>query len=377
MRTFSTLYGLDSKGRTKVWNIGVERDTEPDGFDRLPATIVTEYGLQGGTMQTAHDTVTEGKNLGKSNETTPFEQACAEAESKWNKQLDKGYVTDARLVGQAADKASPMLAHRYDKRKHNIVWPAIVQPKLDGIRMLAHVGADGVRFFTRLGKPISTVDHLAPALKAAFPAGTIVDGELFNPEMDLQEIVSGKAKASDTSARLQYWIYDLVDDRPAADRQQSISQALGIPGLKHPPITDCLVRVPTVTVPDEAALMAVFGEHLEAGFEGTIVRNLGGLYKRGKRSADLQKVKPLESEEFKIVGVHEGRGKDKGCPTWECVTAEGKEFGARMKGKTAARRKMYLEAWKYLGAMLTVEFANYTPEGKPFHPRGVAIRNYE
>lgn len=402
MRTFSTLYGLDSKGRMKVWNIGVFPPNSPPAADREGATIITQYGLGGGKMQESRDLITEGKNLGKSNETTPFEQACLEAESKWNKQLDKGYVTDSRLVSAAAEKPMPMLAHRYDKRSHNIVWPAMVQPKLDGIRMLAHVEpsgvkfvgleagpgveftsreAGGVKFTTRLGKPISTVDHLAAPLQAAFPAGAVVDGELFNPELDLQEIVSGKGKASDISDALQFWIYDLVNDKPAANRQRTITEALGVwtPASKcpAPPITACLVRCPTFDCPDEAEMLEAYNGFLTEGYEGAIVRNMDGLYKRGKRSADLQKVKPTECEEFKIIGVHEGRGKDRGCPTWECVTEDGKEFSARMKGKLAARQKMMREADKYMGAWLTVEFACYTPAGKPFHGRGIVIRDYE
>ncbi len=362
VKTFPTLYGRDSKGRTKVWHIEVV-----GGFHE--AEIATQYGLTGGKQQRATDSVTEGKNIGRSNETSPYDQAVSEACSKWKKQLDKGYVESPVLLDAVSEMASPMLAHAYKKRSHNIVWPAAVQPKLDGIRMLAHVGAFSVDFRTRRGKPITTVGHLAGPLLDAFPEGTVVDGELFNPDMTLQDIGSGSKKLSEKSARLQYWIYDLVEDHPFSRRHRCLRVYLEG--------RDDLVLVPTISAPNETAMLEMHACHLAAGFEGSIVRNLAGLYKRGKRSADLQKVKQFSDCEFVISDYRDGRGKFKGLVIFECETPEGKPFDVVPIGDEATRREYFENGASYVGKQLTVRYANLTPDGIPFNAVGLAVRDYE
>src|SRR6185436_13616686 len=70
-----TLYKKTGNGALQKWNIQVEDGVSP--------VIVTEFGQIGGKLQTSREFIKEGKNLGKKNETTAFEQAIAEAKSKW------------------------------------------------------------------------------------------------------------------------------------------------------------------------------------------------------------------------------------------------------------------------------------------------------
>ncbi len=77
------LYALTSRGKIKVWwaevnenVISVSRCTNIDG-----------------KVVTLTETIEEGKNIGRSNETTPEEQAILEAESKYRSKLREGYST--------------------------------------------------------------------------------------------------------------------------------------------------------------------------------------------------------------------------------------------------------------------------------------------
>jgi hypothetical protein len=49
-----------------------------------------------------------------------------------------------------------------------------------------------------------------------------------------------------------------------------------------------------------------------------MIRNPRSAYEPGKRSNGLLKMKMFETDEFEIVGVHEGTGRDIGTPMWEC-----------------------------------------------------------
>jgi predicted DNA-binding WGR domain protein len=74
-----TLYGKDTKGNIKEWSVYT------DG-----ATVTVGHGRLGGKI-TTKSYEAEAKNVGRSNETTPEEQAELEALAKWTKQLKRGY----------------------------------------------------------------------------------------------------------------------------------------------------------------------------------------------------------------------------------------------------------------------------------------------
>ena len=78
MKSFPELYGTSKSDKTKKWIISVK--TNPD----KTATIITENGYVDGKMNVSHRIIKTGKNIGKANETTVFEQAVQEAEKKYN-----------------------------------------------------------------------------------------------------------------------------------------------------------------------------------------------------------------------------------------------------------------------------------------------------
>jgi len=114
------LYKKDSKNKIREWAIQV-----------TDSTIIINHGLLDGKKVEKIKQIKTGKNIGKKNETTPEEQAVLEATSTWQKQKDKGYFETIEEA-KTEQVYLPMLAHMFTKRKHNIVYPAYVQPKLDG-----------------------------------------------------------------------------------------------------------------------------------------------------------------------------------------------------------------------------------------------------
>ena len=178
MYKFPTLYKQTSTGAMQQWTIAVEG-----------ATIRTFWGQTGGKLQEGSDTIRAGKNIGKANETTPEEQAKAEAKSQWELKLKKGYVEQ---LGQAkagkVDKIIeggifPMLAHTIEKRGKDLKYPCYVQPKLDGHRCIAICKNGKVTLWSRTRKLITGVPHIIKALESIGGfAGEhfILDGELYN-----------------------------------------------------------------------------------------------------------------------------------------------------------------------------------------------------
>jgi DNA ligase-1 len=326
--------------------------------------------------------IKKGKNLGKANETTPFEQAKLEAQAQWEKKKkSKGYVEtlkDARAGKRDAlveGGIDPMLAHRFDEQGHKIVYPAFLQPKLDGHRCIAMLDASGkCTLWSRTRKPINSVPHIVAAVEAiGLPPLTVVDGELYNHSYRdrFEELTSFIRQESPKPGHeaVEYHIYDLAQDRtPYHLRYETLRM-----DAKYR-FTWPLHVVKTVEVTDEDELMLAFEEALAHGYEGAIVRNANGLYVN-KRSYDLQKVKEFIDEEFVVSGVEEGRGKLEGHGIFVCKTKDGTEFRAKMKGSLESLKQYYENPGLAIGKQLTVKFQGYTAKnGVPRFPVALRLR---
>ena len=364
-----TLYGQTSTGKVKVWNIQVKWETFSS-----PATIEITHGQEGGRQQSTSRTLTEGKNHGRANATTPAKQAEMEAEALWTKKKDKGYHEDrAALSVQEEDTRLPMLALKYEDRKHDVEWPAYVQPKLNGVRCLIERVGGTIIFHSRGAKQFTTLSHLVPDCLAVMKDGDMLDGELYNHgEITFQELVSliknGKNTDPARVARyVKFWNYDRVVDAPFYMRSASLTAQGSI------------VLVPTYPVTGEHEMRKYHGMFVQQGFEGTMVRSGGAEpYRLKYRSPSLLKVKDFQTEEFLIVGAEEGAGKSEGQAVFVCQTSNGKKFGCRCKGTDDSRREQWSNRNEYINKkVLTVKFQSWSDEGIPVFPVGECIRDYE
>jgi len=168
------LYGKSTNGKIKQWNISVLQMADGTCY------IETEHGYENGKKQLDQRYVGAGKNIGRANETSPYEQACSEAQSAHNRKRDSGYVMDkAQIPSESDGMFLPMLAHRYDKHSAKISFPCLVQPKLDGVRMLARKDGGIVTMWSRKGKVIDIPDKINAQLCEMLDEGQCTDGELY------------------------------------------------------------------------------------------------------------------------------------------------------------------------------------------------------
>lgn len=354
------------------------------GPDKNIGIIHTKFGQMGTpNPQATSDIISEGKNPGKKNETSPVQQAEKEAKSKWQKQLDSGYVESLDRAEAGENDlmgVECMLAHSYgifvnkvfepDQCK-KIKFPAAIQPKFDGIRSLTQSDCS---LWSREHKPIKSVPHIEEEIKSVFPrTAPPLDGEMYNHlykhEFEkITSIVTQKTKVSPDHKIVQYHIYDLaLTDIGFWDRHLALEEM-----LKD---SEFLIPVPTEIVNSHEEIVAAFEKYRALGYEGIMVRNLDAPYE-GKRSYNLLKLKEFFEEEFEIIGAEEGRGKLIGhLAAFICKTKDGAHFKASMKC-TQARKKELLETKEqHFGKMLTVRFQGYTVKNKvPRFPEGIRFR---
>jgi len=360
MKTFPKLFEKSSTGNIKHWTISVSTDN----------VIITKYGSGDSKVRTTEKEITEGKNIGKANETTPYEQAVSEAEATWKKKLDKGYVENLDDINE--EVLLPMLAHTFQKRGHNIMYPAFVQPKLDGVRCLAKkIDDKTIKYYSRMGKEFTTLEHLTPELLKIMSSGQVLDGEVYSHNHTFQEMIRLVKKLRPESSKLEFHIFDIVLTKTAFSLRYAELQKMF---AKHRGLVKLVL---TEVIATRGSLEDRHQKYIKQGYEGLIIRNSNGVYALKKRSADLQKYKEFQDEEFTITGGQGGSGAEADCIIFNVKNDKNQEFSVRPRGSFELRKEWMKNINNIIGKKLTVRYQELTDDGIPRFPVGISIRDYE
>lgn len=380
---FPKLFGLATNGKHKEWFISIQE--LPDN------TVLTKIlnGYTDGKKAVSERITKKGKNIGKKNETSVYQQAYQEAEKKWiDKKEKEGY---SEKLDKVVIPVYPMLAHKFEmttkKKKKDIIFPCFVQPKLDGYRCMVFKTSQ-INLMSRVGKMFKNLPHLVNELedfisdvkKQGFN-DVYLDGELYSDEIPFEEI-SGiirteKVSQPEKEVLIKYHIYDiyLKNEMVYSDRKKVLDKNFK---KKY----DFLKPVETLECSYPNQIKKLHGNFVEKGFEGLMLRNKNGVYLCKNRSYDLQKYKEFQDEEYQITGFKEASGEDKGTIIWICQfqNNEGKidNFSVRPKGSRELRKKFFDECTKdfsqYQGKWLKVKFQELSENLCPRFPVGLEVR---
>lgn len=381
MYEFPPLYGFEKNGKEKVWSAIVSQQ------DKKAVSTIT-YGQVDGKQQVVVREYDKGKNIGRANETTPYQQCFNETERKWKDKKEKENYSemkqdDPNHQTQQNDnikdtKILPMLAATYSTtstKRNDIVYPCMVQPKLDGLRCMLYMRDGVIKAQSRTGGYFESLSYLTEASHELFHNNPdlILDGELYTmdiPFETLAGLIKKKHLTFDDMSALEryvkYHVYDIVSEHPFDERLAQLHR-LSFPSY--------IIPVRTITIKTTNDFKHYFSEFVEQGFEGIMLRNINGLYQQGYRSHHLQKYKEFCEEEYKIVGYEEGDGRDKGCVIWVCHTTEGKEFRVRPRGTMEQRKVWFQQGKSFLSKMLTVIYQELSEQNIPRFPVGKSIRD--
>mgnify|MGYP000196371345 CR=1 FL=1 len=368
MTDFIKLYKVHSTGKVGYWTCEVTPMTPPHSDAKMLVTSAASEDAK--PVSTV--TYIQGKNIGKSNETSPFEQACLELVSKANKKRDKGYVDDKPEAGASVTNTLgftlPQKAMQLDKVKvEKIDWnTAWVQPKIDGHRAMVK---DGV-MYSSSGKPITTL----PQFKS-IPTGIHLDGELYIHGKTLTEIGKLiKKYRPGESEKVEYHVFDSVSERNFPVRFADTMAWQSYARLPQ------LVDVPTFAVDSMEQVMAFHKRFLAEGYEGTMIRQGDNPYKGGSRCMDIIKIKDMQDAEYRIVGVGQGKpvtakdGTEYQVAIFSCLASNGSPFDVLSHGTREEKHQHWLNRDSAVGKMLTVQSFGLTDYGIPNLPVAKCFR---
>lgn len=393
-----TLYKQRKDGKIQVCDITISQEKEGE-----VAKITTVHGIEDGKKQTDVNDVTKGKNIGKKNETSIWDQACSDAQSKWNKKKDSGYYT-TKEESKSPD-FRPMLAYEYGKRiksvfrahkKENLFF---VQPKLDGVRGTAMLVNGEPKMFTRKGKDVSvTVPHILKSLGQNLTENMVLDGEIYSLDenYNIQSIAGAVNKKEFIASRhtpLCFIVYDVYySEEPTLSYQERYIDR----NWKDLTIGDTVFSIYRYSFSWEVcqSFTASKAEDLEPhlikqhnsatdlGFEGIMVRSNDYPYTVGKRTPGLLKRKQFFDAEYEIIDITTPEtGREKGTAIFICKTKDstGEEvtFNAPSCGTREQRQALYEDRENLIGKQVTVQYQDLTDLLVPRFPKAIAVRDYE
>lgn len=361
---YPNLYHIDQDNNLRVWYA-----------ERQGHLYRTISGRDNGVKVTSEWRAAEAKNVGRSNATTPEEQADLEIQSIYRDRLSRKYSERADDA-QKSNFLAPMLAATYEPAKHlKKMEQFYYQPKLDGNRFLA--SEDGGH--SRSGKPFQTVDHIVEKLAVVFENYNVtLDGELYNHDLreDFEKLTSlintkkvERLTAEDRQEirdKVQYHVYDIIlHDRPSAvleDRYGVLCHIFSELGADFGDVIQLVPLGTVAAVPEK--IQEAHDEEFQKGYEGIMLRTPGSVYEH-KRTKSLIKVKMFEEAEFPLLEIRPGVG------NWahaaKSVTVQlpnGKTSDASVTGSMAKNKIILENAADYIGGDTTVKFQGYTVDGK-------------
>lgn len=323
--------------------------------------------------QVEHIKKCKGKNIWKSNETSAVEQADLERDALIKKKLREGYFKSI-AEAESSEIIMPMLAKDYNKEKNKIKWEwdVFVQPKLDWMRCLAHVSANGdVKLMSRKNVEITTMPHINEAL-SFIGRDRILDWELYIHGESFQENMRLIKKYRPwESEKVKFCIYDRADEDMFHFDQSFIARYWRLSDLN---LDDpYLELVNTLICRSEEELKERHKLFLMRWYEWTILRHWNEWYKKNKRANQLLKYKDFKDEAYEIIDII---SMDTYSDQWliVCSTWDWRDFRVTPKMSHKEREELLVNKEDYIWKTAEVRFFEFSEDWIPRFPICVWIR---
>jgi len=190
-----------------------------------------------------------------------------------------------------------------------VTYPVRVEPKFDGLRLIAVKRAGEVTLYTRNGTVVETLVRIQAALEAADYDDVVLDGEAMGDTWNESNSVVMSSKRKKDDANMVFQVFDALplgdwDDKETTllyhQRCRLVAEVVARAG------SDRVRQVEHITAHDEAQLKAFFAQCMDRGFEGVMLKTLHTPYE-WDRSRNIMKLKPIATYEGVVVGHYEGR----------------------------------------------------------------------
>lgn len=285
----------------------------------------------------------------------------------------------------------PMLARTAGSARVAVsdIGQAVVEQKLDGLRVQVHRRGDEVVVFSRNLRDI-TGEHPGVVDTALGLPGDrfILDGEalLLDGEGRPLSFQDSMSRPGDGASGLRAFFFDVLHhdgtdliDLPLAERRTALTS-----------LVPDQARVGAIVTSDPEEAESFFAETVAAGFEGVVVKDLTQPYEAGRRGSGWLKVKPVHTLDLVVLAAEWGSGRRQGWLSNLHLGAIGPDGEYVMLGKTFKGLTDEMLDWQtrefleiedhraghvvYLEPKIVYEIAFDGVQRSTRYPGGVALR---
>ena len=253
-----------------------------------------------------------------------------------------------------------MLAHDGANHESKITGKKLVEPKLDGVRVITVVDFESrtAQMYSRNGKELNNFPHIVAAFESNmdnFGRSYVFDGEVVSKSFqDLMTQVHRKDNVEASDARLM--LFDILPLSEFKQGQSVMGQRRRTAFLKANFAKIFADSGCIEIVPQKEFDLDVFTDEIEfkdynkaavaAGYEGIMIKDPEGKWE-GKRSVAWLKQKPFIEVSLTVTQVEEGTGRNVG--KLGALVCEGVDDGKRIvvnvgSGFTDEQRAEFWEA---------------------------------
>ena len=428
------LYKKDSKGKIIQWSA----ETNQNAFG---VEIILKAGELNGKLVVTIRQDIKGKNIGKTNETSPLTQATNEVESLYKRKKRQGYKSlidlkypvSADAFGTNIDldfwlkqnlkfdttdldgNLKPMKAQQYYRSKKNYVdetgklwddrkyfyllnpdepkekgaiiikFPCLIQPKINGVRCTISLDDDGrVQILSKEGLKYN-LPHISDVFEeyknvfyVTLESGDVVD-VIFDGELYIH------------NEKLQVISSAVKANNLNTSRIQFIGFDLAIPNLTNLQriklmkellfFKDLNINYSIDYIPTYKINSDAIAQTYTDKF---ITEGYEGSIMRNPNGYYAFGKRPMDMVKLKRVMDEEFRiidvrpqDKNPDLGLFVCVTKDGQEFEVNPKGDADFKQIVLFQKHLYIGKLLTCTFYEYTEKGIPFHVIDNIVRDYE
>jgi len=249
---------------------------------------------------------------------------------QWNDWYRRILIKDLRrgMTHKTVNKFSTMKVPVFDcmlatdsaKHEKKMVGEMIVEPKLDGVRVIVicDVDKDEVKLFSRNGKELLNfpeINKQFDEMLDQLDESMVFDGEVMSDDFQtlMREIHrKGGAKTKDAKLNL-FDCMPLIHFMAGGSRDAITERKKWLEGYTYGPNINLVEYVKmNLSEPDGQKQFADYNKLcIDRGFEGIMVKPVGGIYEC-RRSVGWLKVKPFIEVSLKVVDVEEGTGRNAG-----------------------------------------------------------------
>ncbi|MGH3453486.1 MAG: ATP-dependent DNA ligase [Nocardioidaceae bacterium] len=349
---------------------GVMMDAVAESFDVAPAAVRRASMLLGSTAAAARIAAADG---------------------------EAGLAAVGLVVGQPI---RPMLAATSSDvaaALSKVGADAIVDRKLDGIRIQVHRRDDDIAVYTRsLDDITARMPETVEVVRTLPATQLILDGEALvldsgGRPRPFQMTAARTASRVDmaalvSSAPVSTYFFDLLHrdgedllDRPLAERLAALETL--VPEVH---------RVPGLQTTDVGQAEEFLSESIAIGHEGVVIKSLEAPYEAGRRGSSWVKVKPRHTLDLVVLAAEWGHGRRQGWLSNLHLGARGADDEFVMLGKTFKGMTDELLGWQteqllarevrrtqgtvYVRPELVVEIAFDGVQTSTRYPGGVTLR---